>query len=52
VVVEGVETPEQAHWAVQAGCDYLQGYLIGRPAAAQEGLPELGTYLQVKGMIR
>ena len=33
------ETPEQAHWAVQAGCDYLQGCLMA-DLPAQEGLPD------------
>lgn len=29
--VEGVETPEQFDFSVAAGCDTIQGYLIGRP---------------------
>jgi diguanylate cyclase (GGDEF)-like protein len=29
---EGVETPGQARALVEAGCDALQGYLLGRPA--------------------
>lgn len=32
VVAEGVETPDIAAFAVDAGCDLLQGYLFGRPA--------------------
>ena len=29
--VEGVETREQFDFSVGAGCDTIQGYLIGRP---------------------
>lgn len=32
VCAEGVETPEQAKMLLDFGCDYLQGYLLGRPA--------------------
>lgn len=31
VTVEGIETDEQAHFARAAGCELLQGYLIGKP---------------------
>jgi EAL domain-containing protein (putative c-di-GMP-specific phosphodiesterase class I) len=33
VVAEGVETEAERDAVVEAGCDLLQGYLIGRPAA-------------------
>lgn len=33
VVAEGIERPEQAAAAAEAGCDYLQGYLIAKPTA-------------------
>lgn len=33
VVAEGVEQELQRRWLEEAGCDYLQGYLLGRPAA-------------------
>ncbi|MCB1628103.1 MAG: EAL domain-containing protein [Xanthomonadales bacterium] len=40
VVAEGVETSEQAAFLASIGCRYLQGYLIGKPAAPDE-LPAL-----------
>ncbi|QIM47801.1 EAL domain-containing protein [Pusillimonas sp. DMV24BSW_D] len=45
VVAEGVETPEQLDLLVDLGCDYLQGYLLGRPVHAQTllGLVTEGT---------
>ena len=36
VVSEGVETGEQARFLETHGCDYLQGYLLGRPAPLAE----------------
>jgi diguanylate cyclase (GGDEF)-like protein/PAS domain S-box-containing protein len=32
VVAEGVEEEAQLRWLRNAGCDYIQGYLVGRPA--------------------
>lgn len=34
VFVEGIETPRQLQVALDAGADFLQGYLLGRPALA------------------
>lgn len=34
VTAEGVETPEQAKYLMERGCDLLQGYLFARPAPA------------------
>ena len=34
VVAEGVEQGEQLDWLKQADCDYVQGYLLGRPQPA------------------
>jgi EAL domain-containing protein (putative c-di-GMP-specific phosphodiesterase class I) len=34
VLVEGIETPEQLSCAVEAGADYLQGFLLSRPRLA------------------
>jgi EAL domain-containing protein (putative c-di-GMP-specific phosphodiesterase class I) len=35
MVAEGVETQGQAAVLESLGCDYLQGYLIGRPVSAE-----------------
>ena len=36
VVAEGVETAEQLEFLREHGCDYMQGYLIGTPMAAED----------------
>ncbi len=36
VVAEGVETPEQLALLQACGCRYVQGYLLGRPAAPEQ----------------
>jgi diguanylate cyclase (GGDEF)-like protein/PAS domain S-box-containing protein len=36
VVAEGVETAAQRNLLRDAGCDYAQGYMFGRPMTAQE----------------
>src|SRR5204863_2178351 len=34
VIAEGVENEKQREFLKRCGCDYIQGYLIGRPADA------------------
>jgi diguanylate cyclase (GGDEF)-like protein len=36
VTAEGVETPQQAQYLVQQGCDVLQGYVFARPLPAPQ----------------
>ncbi|MBT9510770.1 MAG: EAL domain-containing protein [Acidovorax sp.] len=38
VTAEGVETPQQADYLVQQGCDVLQGYVFARPMPAAQFL--------------
>tara|TARA_R110000737_G_scaffold136874_3_gene167745 strand:+ start:4906 stop:7131 length:2226 start_codon:yes stop_codon:yes gene_type:complete len=31
IIVEGIETKEQCHWVMQAGCDIAQGFYFSKP---------------------
>ena len=39
VIAEGVETPSELKAVIELGVDYLQGYLIGKPAAQPPSVP-------------
>ena len=41
VVAEGVETEEQLHYVEQRGCQYVQGFLTGKPMAAHTAMAAL-----------
>jgi EAL domain-containing protein (putative c-di-GMP-specific phosphodiesterase class I) len=36
ILAEGVETEEQLEFLKAEGCDYMQGYLIGKPIPANK----------------
>ena len=36
VISEGVETPEQLAALKEIGCDYIQGFIWGRPLSAED----------------
>ena len=38
VVAEGVEVQHQLDYLLDAGCDYLQGYLLSRPLSREQAL--------------
>lgn len=40
VVAEGIETPEQLELVQDLGCEYAQGYYLGRPVAVEDLPPQ------------
>ncbi|KQQ40549.1 histidine kinase [Duganella sp. Leaf126] len=48
VVAEGVETAEQLGWLEQRGCQYIQGYLTGKPMPANVALAALRDSMHAK----
>ncbi len=40
LVAEGIETQAQARWLAQLGCNFLQGYVYGKPMSEQAFLDE------------
>ncbi|MFS2002192.1 putative bifunctional diguanylate cyclase/phosphodiesterase [Duganella sp. CT11-25] len=47
VVAEGVETEEQMQYLEQRGCQYIQGYLTGKPMPANVALAALKESIHV-----
>jgi EAL domain-containing protein (putative c-di-GMP-specific phosphodiesterase class I) len=43
VVAEGVETAEQFRVLAELGCDFAQGYLLGRPQPGAPRIDDVGT---------
>ena len=50
VIAEGIETREEFFVCREIGCDYVQGYLIQRPAGDLSAL--LSVYPEVDGLVR
>jgi diguanylate cyclase (GGDEF)-like protein len=48
VVAEGVETEEQLAWLNQRGCQYIQGYLTGKPMPANVAMAALRESIHAK----
>lgn len=48
VVAEGVETEEQQEYLTSLGCDTMQGYLLGRPMAAEQFIEALHTTTSIE----
>jgi len=44
IVVEGVETKEEAEWFSEQNCDYIQGYFYARPMPEQDFLTFLSEH--------
>ena len=47
VIAEGVETEAELAVVIELGADYVQGYLVGKPAAQPAGVPD-----EVRDLIR
>jgi diguanylate cyclase (GGDEF)-like protein len=43
VIAEGVEEEKQRDFLKRCGCDYIQGYLIGRPADAETAAKDVSS---------
>jgi diguanylate cyclase len=43
VIAEGVETDAQLAAVTELGCDFAQGYLLGRPGTEPELIARLNT---------
>lgn len=50
VVAEGVESAETLNWLRELGCEFAQGYFIGRPMPPDEVVPWLRQYVPLVGI--
>ena len=49
VVVEGVETADQAAWLKSNGCEYGQGFYFSRPLPSAEALRYIAMHFDASG---
>ena len=52
IVAEGVETEEQLKFLAEAGCDVVQGFLIGRPAPIEKYGSLVGRPVQMPNVLK
>jgi len=50
VIAEGIETPEQAAFLKEKGCEFGQGYLYSKPMPEEKVLLFLANHLQLKNL--
>jgi diguanylate cyclase (GGDEF)-like protein len=51
VVAEGVESPGQLAGLKSIGCDFFQGYLLGRPIPADQAAELLGAAVELEAVL-
>ena len=48
VIAEGIETPAQRNALLRMGCEFGQGYLLGRPAPLGHWIPARPAVLETR----